>query len=249
MHKLVFTITILIYTLSVGATTTEESDLSESSVNAKRWGITAQDWSRYEELMSGKGKFLWKYHDPITVLGLNARSPNERDRYAELLAKQEYTSTLNLILLDRAYNEAFNRLYGNIPAIDTAMLDNGNDNLFGSLGSNSTPFNMPTFIGEPGDRYISFVDTNNCPDCIELLAPLINSNLPGVSIDIHFTNSTRSDINRWAMNMGIRVSSVKDGKITLNPPSKLYSEYGKPKIPSLYFYSKSDNSVTEVDHD
>ncbi|MBT3202700.1 MAG: hypothetical protein HN349_00160, partial [Gammaproteobacteria bacterium] len=136
MVKQILLIGLLFSSLSTLAdTTVNQSTFGTANVSSieststdyqsKVWNISSEDWVRYEQIMQSKGKFLWKDLDPITVLGLNARSDSERKRYAEKLAKLEFDNAQKVILLDRAYNQAFHELYGKLPVVDPSKLNIG----------------------------------------------------------------------------------------------------------------------------
>jgi integrating conjugative element protein (TIGR03759 family) len=208
-------------------------------LQSKVWNINPEEWTRYQQIMQGKGKYLWKDLDPITVLGLNAQSDSERDRYAEKLAIQEFTNTQKVILLDRAYNEAFNRLYGKLPIVDTSKLNIGR--------AKASLLSVPkTHVkAQFGDRYIAFVSTN-CSDCNKMVKQILSSIQLGVSVDIHFKNDSRQAITQWATKQSISPESVEIGTITLNPDSVLFEQFGQPALPSLYYYNKATDKVNEV---
>ena len=175
----------------------------------------------------------------MTVLGLNARSNEERERFAKLLAIQEFQNTQKIILLDRAYNKAFYELYGHIPVIDPAKIV--------TAQAKSALLSVPKaqVKAEFGDRYIAFVNTK-CQSCNRMVKGLLNSLQLGVSIDIHFDKDSRQQIMSWAASMSISPKSVEAGTITLNPNSSLYEKFGQPRQPSLFYFNKALNKVNEV---
>ena len=250
MVKQILLIGLLFSSLSTLAdTTVNQSTFGTANVSSieststdyqsKVWNISSEDWVRYEQIMQSEGKFLWKDLDPITVLGLNARSDSERKRYAEKLAKLEFDNAQKVILLDRAYNQAFHELYGKLPVVDPSKLNIGR--------AKASLLSVPkaSVKGEFGDRYIAFVNTQ-CNACNSMLKQVINSLQLGVSLDIHFKNDSRQAITQWATKQGISPESVEVGTITLNPDSALIEQFGQPAEPSLYYFNKASNQVSEV---
>ena len=239
-----FVVVFLLLSTVVSAANLEQSDIGttgqiDQSLNhSTQWGVTQEDWQRYQKIMSVKGKYLYKDLDPVTVLGLTARTDAERDRYAELLAKQEFANTRALVLLDQAYNRAFTRLYGHIPVVNPNKINKAK----AALNTVSTS----KVRGKPGDRYIVFASTD-CAACDRKISSVLRELMIGVSIDIHFNGDTRKAITNWATRMNISPDAVANGKITLNPNSELYAKFGNPKPPALYFYDKSANQVSEVE--
>jgi len=65
-------------------------------------------------------------------------------------------------------------------------------------------------------------------------------------VDIHFKNDSRQAITQWATKQGISPESVEVGTITLNPGSALIEQFGQPAEPSLYYFNKASNQVSEV---
>ena len=51
---------------------------------AQEWGLNQQEWTRYQTLMQGPQGVYSTWHDPLTALGIEARSAEERRRYADL---------------------------------------------------------------------------------------------------------------------------------------------------------------------
>ena len=199
----------------------------------KVWNITQKEWNRYQSIMRSTGKFLWKNKDPITVLGLNARSVQERNRFAKLLAIREHKKIRAEILLSRAFRTQTMKLYGH-KIIDLSKL--------GGLPLQNTPVtNGPHF----GDRYILFINTH-CTEC-DAVVKNVRDNLGiGVSLDLEFKNDTRQEIVTWAKKQNITPSVVRSKRITLNPESSLYKKYKNPAVPALYLYDKKNNRVTQV---
>ncbi|MEI4788683.1 TIGR03759 family integrating conjugative element protein, partial [Pseudomonas aeruginosa] len=62
---------------------TSQSDL------AQEWGLNQQEWTRYQTLMQGPRGVYSPGIDPLTALGIEARSAEERRRYADLQVQAE----------------------------------------------------------------------------------------------------------------------------------------------------------------
>ncbi|MDF5920208.1 TIGR03759 family integrating conjugative element protein [Pseudomonas aeruginosa] len=62
---------------------TSQSDL------AQEWGLNQQEWTRYQTLMQGPRGAYSPGIDPLTALGIEARSAEERRRYADLQVQAE----------------------------------------------------------------------------------------------------------------------------------------------------------------
>ena len=56
---------------------------------ASEWGLQPQEWTRYRELMDGPLGIYSPNLDPLSALGIEARTDEERRRYAELQVQVE----------------------------------------------------------------------------------------------------------------------------------------------------------------
>lgn len=186
------------------ATRLEASALSESDLqHARQWGLDEAEWRRYRILMAGP-RGLWSPDlDPLLVLGIHARTEAERRRYAELAVRQERARVEAELAFQRAYTEAWQRLYPDEPLfdIDTQQL---------------SPTAGPAW--QPGDRVLFFTRTD-CAACEALLAPLLSRvrALAGVGLDIYLLGmETDAAVRAWAQTKAIPPDLVRNRKVTLN---------------------------------
>src|SRR3990167_8870549 len=77
---------------------------------ASNWGLQPQEWVRYRELMDGPLGIYSPNLDPLSALGIEARTDEERRRYAELQVQVEARRVEKLLAYQRAYDEAWQRL-------------------------------------------------------------------------------------------------------------------------------------------
>ena len=77
---------------------------------ATEWGLQPQEWARYRELMDGPLGIYSPNLDPLSALGIEARTDEERRRYAELQVQVEARRVEKLLAYQRAYDEAWQRL-------------------------------------------------------------------------------------------------------------------------------------------
>ncbi|MCL2591585.1 MAG: TIGR03759 family integrating conjugative element protein [Betaproteobacteria bacterium] len=90
---------------------------AEEQRHAALWGLKMEEWARYRELMRGPLGILSPGLDPLTALGIEARDDTERRRYAELQARFEAIRVEKLLAFQRAYDEAFQRIFAGLPRI------------------------------------------------------------------------------------------------------------------------------------
>lgn len=77
---------------------------------AKEWGLTNKEYERYQNLMQ-EPRGIWSPGlDPLTALGVEARSDEERRRFAELQVKAERQRVEKELAYQRAYDEAYHRV-------------------------------------------------------------------------------------------------------------------------------------------
>ena len=72
------------------STRIDQTRLEQSSQRAaEAWGLNQQEYRRYESIMEGPRGTWSPDLDPLTALGLEARSQAERQKYAEKLVETE----------------------------------------------------------------------------------------------------------------------------------------------------------------
>lgn len=103
---------------TVVQTRTTEVDLER----AKMSGLNPEEWQRYTTLLRGPRGLWTPALDPIWMLGIHARTDDERRKYAELAVQQEHARVAGELAFQKAYDDAFQLLYGDEPIIDTQKL-------------------------------------------------------------------------------------------------------------------------------
>ncbi|KNX79227.1 hypothetical protein DA83_17900 [Pseudomonas sp. 250J] len=185
---------------------TSESTLSQNKLHdkaAQEWGLTSKEYERYQEVMQGPRGVYSPGLDPLTALGIEARSDSERRRFAELQVQAERQRAERELAYQRAYDEAYQRLFPGIKAIEISASSAT------QVGSST---NGPALDGN--GRMALFVK-DDCLPCIDQVKRLQASQTP---FDLYFVGSQNDDerIRRWAILAGIDPSSVKSRLITLN---------------------------------
>lgn len=169
---------------------------------AEIWGLTERDWERYEALMEGP-RGIWSPNlDPITALGVEARSAEERRRYAELLVEVERARTERELAFQRAYDAAWQRLYPDEMPVDEFTLRPPSDFHF-------------TDDGALQARLTVHVAESGCERCDSTVRELIAQ---GAQMDIFVLDSDGDDIviRDWARRVGVPAERVRARRITLN---------------------------------
>lgn len=191
---------------TVNTTNIQNTDKALQQSQATEWGLSTDEWQRYEKLRNGERKFWSPDLDPLTTLGIEAKNDVERKKYARLLAKKEFERAEKELAFQRAYDEAFKELYGNIPIIKS-------DNR------------------KREERITFFTRTKNCQTCDSKFEQLLSMNKP---VDIYFINSSDNEIRAWATQHNIDINKVRAKEITLNHDNGNWIKYGNGKIPIAF---------------
>jgi len=226
------------HNIQSGETTSVESNqIDQEALNkkhAKNWGLSVDQWTRYQSYMDQTGKYFYEHLDPVFVSGLISTTEEERKALADLYAQQEYDRTQKLLDFDRAYRTAFKERYKDYPMFNL-------DNRAVKKGDQSTT-RLPDV--EPTDRVTLFVKTN-CADCeAEFLKHYkgLGKRYPaGVALDVYFVgDATDEDLRAWAKRLQVNAEAVVAGTVTLSHDDR-HAMFGAPKLPSAFLMR--DNQV------
>lgn len=163
---------------------------------ARDWGLQAEEWTRYRHLMQGPTGIYSPNLDPLTALGIEARSDQERRHYAELQVQAEARRVEKILQYQRTYDDTWKRLHPGMQVVN--------------LPDTSEP---GVLTGEPG-RLAVFVK-DNCPTCVARVQQL---QAAGDAFDLYLVGSRQDDarVRAWASQVGIDPAKVRARTITLN---------------------------------
>jgi integrating conjugative element protein (TIGR03759 family) len=173
---------------------------------ASEWGLQPQEWAHYRELMEGPLGIYSPNLDPLSALGIEARTDEERRRYAELQVKVEARRVEKLLAYQRAYDEAWQRLN---PGMQRVNL----------------PDDKPGASTVPGRGRTAVFVKDGCVACGQLVQRLQTS---GAEFDLYMVGSRQNDahIRDWAKRAQIDSARVRSGSITLNHDSGRWLSLG-----------------------
>lgn len=194
------------------STITDSAQKKYQEEQANRWGITEQEWQKFEEIKKGPRGYWSPNLDPLTTLGIEAETDAERQYYAEIQVRMEYERTEKELAYQRAYSAAFKRLYPNrLPVEKLGKATKG-------VMSVTTNQRLSVFIKQ------------NCAACEKHVKDLDKTN---ASFDIYMIDSNNDDnaIRKWATKLGINSKKVLSKTITLNHGSKLWKTVGNDSMP------------------
>lgn len=160
---------------------------------AQAWGLTDDEWAKFEHLQRGPRHYWSPQLDPLTTLGVEAESNQERQRYAELQVRLEAKRAERELAYQQAYTAAWARLFPGLQPVQ-------------GMSSADT--------SSAGTRYALFVE-EQCSACQARALQLAKQ---GAQLDVYLVGSQGNDevIRHWARQAGITAMQVSSGQITLN---------------------------------
>ncbi|MDH2434793.1 TIGR03759 family integrating conjugative element protein [Pokkaliibacter sp. MBI-7] len=186
-----------------------QSQAVDSSATAAEWGLSAGEWTQYQQAMAGQRGIWSPGLDPITTLGVTAKTDAERRRFAELFVKAEAARVEKELAFQKAVDAAWARL---LPTTQPIM-----GLASSSPASSASPFGQPAVpsVGVMSAGRVSLFVRDNCVLCDRELKKLLSQNR---TIDIYLVGSEGNDrtIQLWALARGISPAAVKSKQITLN---------------------------------
>ena len=219
-------------------TTPQTQSTLSTSEQAQHWGLTLDEWQRYQTLMQGiRGSLSNDDISPLEVLGIHAENDAERRRYAERWAQLMFEDTARVLAFQREYHAAFKRLYPDVPAIDMNLLRSGD----------SAAQNVPL---TSGDRLLFFTATS-CTSCQAALQRLLERlrEQTYIGLDIYVVD-TQADstgdetVRAWAQEQAIPAEWVRDRRITLNHDNGLLARFNaKAEPPFVIHQSQNGQSI------
>jgi integrating conjugative element protein (TIGR03759 family) len=183
---------------------------------ARDWGLKPEEWTRYRQLMQGPLGVYSPNVDPLSALGIEAQSEDERQRYAELQVLAEARRVEKLLAYQRAYDIAWRKQFPGLLPV----------NLAGSK--------PPTGLRAPqGSGRLALFVKADCPPCVRQIKSLQSA---GTAFDLYLVGSRQDDsrIRRWARQVGLEPTKVRDRIITLNHDGGHWLSLGLPgELPAL----------------
>ncbi|EMK3529606.1 TIGR03759 family integrating conjugative element protein [Pseudomonas aeruginosa] len=181
---------------------------SQDARLAKEWGLRDDEFARYRELMEGPIGVYSPNLDPLSALGIEARSDEERRRYAELQVQVEAHRVEKLLAYQRAYDAAWQRLN---PGMQRVNL----------------PDDKPGAAAMSGSGRTAVFVKDGCVACGQLVQRLQSS---GAEFDLYMVGSRQDDarIRDWAKRANVDPARVRSGSITLNHDGGRWLSLGLP---------------------
>lgn len=207
---------LLVAGSAVGGTGTTQSRIKDSqsthleifhTAQATSWGLTEQEWSRFEKIQAGPRGFWSPNLDPLTALGVEAETDQERQRYAELQVTLEAKRAERELAYQNAYTAAWAKLFPGLLPIQGM--------------ASPSPASSPV-----APRPALFVE-DQCQLCTAEAQRLQSSD---TAFDIYLVGSQGKDerVRAWAKQAGIDPARVQRRQITLNHDRGHWFSLGAP---------------------
>lgn len=175
---------------------------------AREWRLNNEEWARYRELMDGPLGIYSPNIDPLTALGIEASSEQEQRRYAELQVQAEALRVEKLLAYQRAYDDAWQRLYPGVQRV-------------------SLPDATPGGMSVMGSGRAALFVKDDCARCSLLVQRFQTA---GTEFDLYMVGSDEDDarIRDLAKRMQVDPDRVRSGAITLNHDGGRWLSLGLP---------------------
>ena len=190
------------------------TDAALDERQARDWGLQPEEWARFRQLMLGPLGVHSPQIDPLTALGIEARSDEERRRYAELQVRMEARRVEKLLAYQRAYDAAWQRLFPGQPPV-------------------SLPGAKAQSAGNTGSGRLAVFVKGDCAPCAQRVQQL---QAAGTAFDLYMVGSRQDDarIRLWATQAGIDPARVRARAITLNHDAGRWLSLGLPgELPAV----------------
>ncbi|MDY7552247.1 TIGR03759 family integrating conjugative element protein [Pseudomonas veronii] len=192
---------------------TQSAPLGRShSEQAASWGLTEQEWTRFEQIQAGPRGFWSPNLDPLTTLGVEAEADQERQHYAELQVALEAKRAERELAYQNAYTAAWAKLFPGLLPIQ-------------GMASPANSSVVP--------RLALFVE-DHCPACTAEAQRLQSSD---TAFDIYLVGSQDDDerVRSWARQADIDPAKVQRRQITLNHDRGRWFSLGAPEpLPATF---------------
>ena len=223
-----------ISTTALQSSQTHQTPLSATEkARAAAWGLSDTEWQRYRELMQGiRGSISPSTISPIEVLGIHARDPGERSRFADQWAQAMREDVERILAFQYAYDAATKRLYAGQDLIDTSRL----------------PAKSATNKALNRDDRVLYFTRPGCSACDRVWERLRKQVGQVAGVDIYLAGIAPGDdqaIREWATKHDIDADWVRRRLVTLNHQGDVLERLsdGSAELPVLMRYRDGDATI------
>ena len=203
-----------------------ETEATATAEAARVWGLSDQEWRKYQQVMSDQRGIWSPGLDPITALGVSADTAAERKRYAELYVRTEFERTRKELAFQLAVDNAWARLYPETPRIGTRAAAK---------------------VALQGASRYALIVSPDCGECTELLEQRIDSMMTEATegVDVHVVGTGNDDevLRRWVAAQPALITALKSGRATVNHGNQFRD---LSQFPAIYSKTGSGQWVREL---
>ena len=201
---------------------------------AKSWRLSEKEYGRYKLLKETTPRGIWTPNiDPLTLLGVEARTEQERIKYARIFNQVELERTKKDIAFGAAQNADLKRLSPNSNGFKS-YLEQRKERRINYMNISTMSQGSPESNSEyQSTSYIFYVDLMK--ECDRECARQVSEVIKQARVDFFFINAqTDKSIIEFARNHKIPSKKVKSGTYTFN-----YADEEKtPLIPGVVMTHK-----------
>ncbi|MDC5870291.1 hypothetical protein OPW39_15895 [Vibrio europaeus] len=181
---------------------------------ADLWDLSKDDYQRFKAILQSPRAYTTPKLDknPVLALGVMARSPQERKKYADKWVKIQFEQNVQTIVWALEVEEAWERNYPGIPRFTYGLHDKKHHSA-SEMVDKASAF----------DRKKIWLKVDDCGSCetelANLLRKLSNKSISGIDIfieGIEASNVNNKIVGRWAAKNGISQKVVQKQIVTLN---------------------------------
>lgn len=186
---------------------THTVQLSAAQIHeAKVWGLTLDEEKRYSLLMQNKSAIYYAglRQTPLDILGINARTEEERNHFAELSATFEAQKVSKNLAWNHAFYLAYNKLFEDVPIVGKTDLSRYSPQQYKPIGL------------EPDDNLYLFIKPTDAVKIILLSLSDAVKNTANTHLNIMLLNTNDMGIQAWASQHQIPKEMVASNQISLN---------------------------------
>ncbi len=215
----------VVNTQEQSTTTATTQDKTVINGTAQDWQLSDAEWQHYLQLMHGADGLWYAHLSPPSVLGMRADTVEERQHFAQIVAKQEHDKVARELAFNHSVWLAMRELYP-----DELMIKDFDKTPFNPGKAKNTTVSL-----QAGDRLALFENTTRADVAVlPKLLGLLQTN-PGVNLDIYCIGNVNDNVIRqWAGTHQIPTPLVESGRITLNlDKGHLAKIVTNPQLPYL----------------
>lgn len=173
---------------------------------AKVWQLTEEEEKRYKLLMQNKSAVYYEglRLTPLDILGINARSEQERDHFAQMSAQFEAQKVAKNLAWNNAHFRAYQKVVVGLPVIQNFD------------ASKHGPYAYRPIVLKTGQQLHFYLKKDDA--VTTLISPLIKAieESDNTLLVLSCIDCSSTDIQLWANNHNIPKTLVEKGRVRLD---------------------------------